>query len=244
MSKSKGNVVNPDEAVEKYGADSLRLYEMFMGPLTDMKPWNTKGIIGVHRFLDAFWHYIRAWRKDYFKAVTGKDRARLKFYAQSHCGHKAADVIIEKTVKKVTDDIESYKFNTAISQLMICLNALRKPDAPGLTRKQIDRLLIILSPFAPHLCEELWRQVGHQGSIFRRSWTGYNRFMAKDEQVELVVQVNGKRRASVKVEPGLIEPEAVELAKADLSVKKWIDGKTIVKVVYVQDKLVNIVVNG
>lgn len=220
MSKSKGNVVNPDEVVEKHGADALRMYEMFMGPLEDMKPWNTKGIVGVERFLEKIWN---------INSKIGNTKSDSKIQN-----------ILHKTIKKVSEDIENFKFNTAISQMMILVNQLGQ--AESIEKEAYELFLRILSPFAPHITEELWSMLGNTESIFVSKWPEYSEEFIKDETIQLVVQINGKVRASMEASADITEEEAKKLAHDDEQVKKWIDGKEIVKEIFIKGKLLNIVV--
>ncbi|NTW22292.1 leucine--tRNA ligase [Candidatus Falkowbacteria bacterium] len=222
MSKSKGNVVNPDEVVALVGADALRMYEMFMGPLEEMKPWNTQGIVGITRFLDRTWQLQE---KISTQPLEGLD--------------KDMESLMHKTIKKVTEDIEAFKFNTAISALMIMLNEFEKRKE--IPREYFSLFTVLLSPFAPHLAEELWQRLGSGGSVALGTWPEYDIEKTKDQVVKLVIQVNGKVREMVDVEPGLDETSARSLAEANQAVLKWLDGKEIKKVIYVQDKLINIV---
>jgi leucyl-tRNA synthetase len=225
MSKSKGNVVNPDILVESHGADSLRLYEMFMGPLEDMKPWNSQGIVGVSRFLDR---------------VSGltEDLSRVE--------DKKIISLLHKTIKKVSSDIEDFKYNTAISSLMILVNSLydfkSKNKTWPLSLNNLGVLIRLIEPFAPHLAEELWEQIGHTDLLIYESWPEYDEELIKDESFILAIQVNGKVRATLEMAAESSEEEIKDTAVQDENVKKWIDGKEIVKIVYVKGKLLSIVI--
>jgi leucyl-tRNA synthetase len=221
MSKSLGNVVNPDDIVKQFGADSLRMFEMFMGPLEDMKPWNTKGIVGVKRFLDKVW---KMQEKTDLKIAFDS-----KLQAQTY-----------KTIKKVTDDIEAFRFNTAISALMILVNAMDKQAS--IPQAAYELLVKLLSPFAPHLCEEIWQKLGKTESIFADKWPVYDANLAKEEEVEMVVQVNGKVRDRLVVATDVTEDEIKETALESEKVKVFIEGKEIKKIIFVPEKLINIVV--
>lgn len=222
MSKSLGNVINPDDVVEEHGADTLRLYEMFMGEFDEVKPWDTKGISGVRRFLDRMFtmtHDLVHKKSD----STAPDLQR----------------VLHKTIKKVSEDIESFKFNTAISSMMILLNqwqAIGGGDA-----RFVGTFLKLLSPFAPHLAEELWSVIGHKSSIALEEWPSYDPALVKDEIVKIIVQVNGKLRDHLTVAAGTGEEELKAQALACAKVAPHMQGKTIVRVVTVQDRLVNIV---
>jgi leucyl-tRNA synthetase len=232
MSKSKGNVVNPDELIKDYGADALRLYEMFMGPLEDMKPWNSRGIIGVSRFLE----------KVYSLGEVAQGRRETKI--SSGAGDKKLLSLLHKTIKKVGEDIENFHFNTAISALMILVNELTEQKAKSGSVAQADweKVLLILSPFAPHLSEELWERLGNKESIFKSAWPEFNPELIKDETFNLAISVNGKLRATLEVAAGISEAEAIKLATALETVQKWLAGKEIIKTIFVPGKLLNIVI--
>jgi leucyl-tRNA synthetase len=226
MSKSKGNVVNPDDLVERQGADALRVYEMFMGPLEDMKPWNSQGIVGVSRFLDK----VYSLGNSSFSQVEDKKILSL----------------LHKTIKKIGADIENFRFNTAVSALMILTNALTEQKSRDnivpLSKDGWQKFLLILAPFAPHLADELWEKSGNPDSIFRSAWPEYDQSLAKDETVNLVVQVNGKLRATLAVAADISESEALAMAKEQESIKKWLEGKKAAKVIFVPGRLLNIVI--
>jgi len=220
MSKSRGNVVNPDEVVDEYGADALRVYEMFMGPLEQVKPWQTAGLQGVRRFLDRVW--VLGQRPT---ADTIDDETRR---------------IVHKTVKKVTDDVESLRFNTAISAMMILTNHLHGFDHPA--REAMDALVRCLAPFAPHVAEELWERLGHQPSIANVPWPTYDAALCIDAEIEIAVQVNGKVRGRITVARDASEETARTLALADEGAKPHLEGKTVRKVIYVPGRIVNVIV--
>jgi len=225
MSKSKGNVINPDDLIASHGADSLRIYEMFMGPLEDMKPWNSQGISGVRRFLERIYGLGEA-----FSEASEKKNLSL----------------LHKTIKKVESDIQEFHFNTAISSLMILINSLAeykaKNNALPLIKADWQKFLIILSPFAPHLAEELWEKIGSKISIFKSPWPKYEDELVKDDTFNLVIQINGKLRATLEVPADILEAEAFSLAENNEVVAKWLEGKEIVKKIFVAGKLINIVV--
>lgn len=217
MSKSKGNVINPDQIVKEFGADSLRLYEMFMGPLDDMKAWNTASIVGLRRFLE------KAWKLQ--EKVSGKSEVGSTLH---------------KTIKKVTEDLEELKFNTAISSLMILVNEMEKMEKIGVASYQT--LLILLSSFAPHVAEELWQKLGNKKSIFLAPWPKYDAKKIVDETIKIAVQVNGKVRATIELSPTASETEAKEKALLDENVQNFVQGKTIRKFIYVPGRIINFVV--
>ena len=222
MSKSLKNVINPDDFIRDYGADSVRMYEMFMGPLTESKPWATQGFIGVYRFLD------RVWRISTEKPVVEKAPS------------KNLEKTMHKTIKKVTDDTATLNFNTAISQMMVFVNELNKETE--IPKVCLETLTLLLSPYTPHLSEELWSMLGHEPSVSKAPWPKYDEDKTKDDEIEVVVQINGKVRAKMKVANDISKDDMLLLAKNDESVKKWTDGKTIVKEIVIPGKLVNIVV--
>lgn len=223
MSKSKGNVVNPDDVIKQFGADSLRCFEMFMGPLEDMKPWQTKGIVGIYRFFEKVW-------KMQYKVSS------IKYQVSD----KKLESLVHKTIKKVSNDIEEMKFNTAISQLMILANTFDKEKEISLMHYTL--YLLLISPFAPHLAEELWEKLGHKESIFKESWPKYNPNFIKDEEAELIIQINGKVRDKITVSADILEGEAKKIATESEKIKKYIAGKEIKKVIFVKGRLINIVI--
>jgi leucyl-tRNA synthetase len=231
MSKSRGNVVVPDEYIEHWGADIFRMYLMFLGPYLEGGDFRDEGISGISRFLDKAWALIRE-----TPAMEGEtDRGALR--------------TLHQAIRKVTDDIEGLHYNTAISALMEYVNVLRALDGKGdhdrprLGSELLDPLVIMLAPFAPHLAEECWERLGHDdATVFDASWPEFDAELARVEEIELVVQVNGKVRGKVHVSPGIAEAEAVKLALADPGVQRHLGGKEVRKAVYVQDRLVSLVV--
>lgn len=223
MSKSWGNVVNPDEVVGEFGADTLRLYEMFMGPLEDMKSWNTGSIVGLRRFLEKVW----------------KLQERIADI-EDEASKRRIESLLHQTIKKVTEDIEELKYNTAISALMICVNALEKEAR--IPYSIFNTLLVLISPFAPHIAEELWSEMGEQQSIFLSEWPVWDGQKIVADTVSVAVQVNGKVRAVISLSPDESEAEALRLAQADANVAQWIAGGPLRKVVYVPGRILNIVV--
>ncbi|MCK9171259.1 MAG: leucine--tRNA ligase [Treponema sp.] len=229
MSKSLKNVVNPDEEIRKYGADSVRMYEMFMGPLTMSKPWNTQGIVGINRFLEKVWSTGE-------KPVNNTDiRGKLTDKALV-----SARKTYAQTVKKVTGDTDSLSFNTAISQMMIFINEISKLEA--VPREMWEGFIKMLACYAPHLGEELWQKLGHTDTIAYERWPEFSEEFCKEDTKTIAVMVNGKLRATFDAAAGTPDDALTSNAKGQPDAKKFIDGKTIVKVVVVPDKLVNIVV--
>ncbi|MDO8566488.1 MAG: leucine--tRNA ligase [Candidatus Moranbacteria bacterium] len=224
MSKRWNNVVNPDDMVAQFGADAFRIYEMFMGPFTQSIAWNTDGVVGSKRFLEKVW----------------KLQEKVSGIRYQVSGEKSIENLLHKTIKKVTEDIENFKFNTAISALMILVNALEKEV--HLSRITYQTSLLLLSPFAPHISEELWHMMGNKKSIFLSEWPKWDAKKIVEEVKTVVVQVNGKVRAMFQIATGSDEEAVKTLALADAKVQTHIAGKQIRKVIYVQDKILNLVV--
>ena len=222
MSKSKGNVINPDNMVREYGADALRLYEMFMGPIDAAKPWDITGIEGTKKFLDRIWRlYVES------DKISNKPNANL-------------DKIYNYTVKKVTNDYENMYFNTAISQMMIFINTVYKEDS--LPVEYAEGFLKLLNPVAPHITEELWNKLGHEHTIAYEKWPEYDETKIVEDEVEIPVQINGKVKATISVPVDLTEAEIKEIVHKNENISNLTNGKTIVKEIYVKNKIYNIVV--
>ena len=229
MSKSLKNVVNPDDEIKSYGADSVRMYEMFMGPLTMSKPWSTQGITGIHRFLEKVWNLSEKTMTDLDLNSKIEDKSLL-----------SARKTFAQTIKKVTDDTASLNFNTAISQMMIFINEISK--LPEIPKAMWQDFVKILSPYAPHLCEELWQKLGNSGTIAYEQWPTANENFIKDDTKTIVVMVNGKKRDTFEATPGTADDVLKQTALSRDGVKKFTDGHEIVKCIIVPDKLVNLVV--
>ena len=221
MSKSRGNVVNPDEIVRDYGADTMRVYEMFIGDFEKAAPWSQSSIKGSKRFLDKVWALS--------DKLTEGDSYRTELESAFH-----------RTIKKVTEDIEELKMNTAIAALMSLLNDIQ--SSGSINRAEFKTYLILLNPFAPHMTEELWQQAGFEGMLNEAEWPKYDEAKCADSTVEIAVQVNGKIKARINVAADISAPDAIAAAKADGAVTTAIEGKSIIKELYVPKKLVNIVV--
>lgn len=221
MSKSRGNVVNPDDIVKEYGADTMRLYEMFIGDFEKAAPWSSASIKGCKRFLDRVWNLQNS--------VIDQDGYRKEVESEMH-----------KTIKKVSEDIENLKFNTALAAMMSLLNVITATD--GITKGELKAFLIMLNPFAPHITEEIYQQVGFEGMLNQQSWVTYDEAKCKDSQVEIAVQVNGKIRDKIVIDAESSKEDALNSAKSSEKVAASMDGKQIVKEIYVPGKLVNIVV--
>jgi leucyl-tRNA synthetase len=231
MSKSFGNVVNPDDIIEKFGADSLRIYEMFMGPFEQSIAWNSNGVVGARRFLQKVW--------ELFEKSKIQNPNYSKSNPKSKIQKEKLERLIHRTIKKVSEDIENLKFNTAISSLMVLVNEMEKQEKVSLTDYQL--LLKLLSPFAPHITEEIWLKLGNNKSIFQEKWPEYDKKLIKEDQITLVIQINGKVRDSVECLANISETEAKELTLNREKVKKYTDSKTIKKIIFVKNKLINIV---
>lgn len=228
MSKSRGNVINPDEVVKEYGADAMRLFEMFMGPLEEMKPWSTRGVEGVYRFLN------RVWR------LYVNEEGILDGAVKEASVPSELERLFHATAKKVGDDIENLRFNTAISQMMILVNELTKSELRP--RQILEPLVLLLAPFAPHIAEELWRILGHTSTLAYEPWPSFDESKLQQKRVEVVFQVNGKIRAKCDVAVDADETTLKSLALAEPNVKLHLGGKQIVKEIVVMNKLVNFVV--
>jgi leucyl-tRNA synthetase len=226
MSKSKFNVVNPDDIVTRYGADTLRLYEMFLGPLEQAKPWNTNGIDGTYRFIRKFW---RLFYNDMGQWVVKDVPAKPEELKTLH-----------KTIKKIEEDIEHFSFNTAVSAFMVCVNELS--SAKCTSKEVLQELVILLSPYAPHITEELWFALGNEeGMVSKAAFPKFNPQHIVEDTFEYPVQINGKVRISL---PFALDTPAAEIEKEVLAnevVQKWMEGKTPKKVIVVPKRIVNVV---
>lgn len=225
MSKSRGNVVNPDDVVDVHGADALRLYEMFMGPLEAVKPWQTSQVAGVVRFQNKLYNVVQSVVQN--ECVVEMDGETTK--------------ILHKTMKKVTEDINNMSFNTAISAMMVLTNHLTslKGQVP---REAAEKLVLMVSPFAPHLGEECWSLLGHSESIAYHSWVEYEEALCVDNTVKMGVQVNGKKRGEIEIPNDADQDGAMEAAMKVQSVFTQVDGKDMKKVIYVPGRILNIIV--
>jgi leucyl-tRNA synthetase/predicted alpha/beta hydrolase family esterase len=225
MSKRYGNVINPDDIVEKFGADSLRVYEMFMGPFDQSIAWSTDNLVGARRFIERVW-----------RLFAGKEKGTKN----SSTSTKELEAVFHQTIKKVSEDIRDFKFNTAISQLMILLNSMEK--LPVLPKEYSEGYLKMLAPFAPHVTEELWEMLGGEGSIHLASWPEFDLKKAVSEEVTIAIQVNGKVRDAMQVTRGGEELAVKKAALSRPAIQKWLNGKEPKKVVVIPDKIVSIVV--
>ncbi|GAB5440944.1 MAG: leucine--tRNA ligase [Fuerstiella sp.] len=233
MSKSRGNVINPDDVVKDYGADSLRLYEMFMGPLEQVKPWSMKGVEGVYRFLGRVWRMIIDDRaEDVVLNDKVSDDPATEYQLRT----------LHKTIKAVTEDLEKLSFNTAISRMMEFTNFMSQQD--NRPKSVLQPFVLVLSPFAPHIAEELWRALGQQETLAYEPWPTWDESLLIEDTVELPIQFNGKLKAKIQVPNGLDRDGMEAAAKADAAVQKQLEGKAIVKVIAVPGRMVNFVVKS
>ena len=238
MSKSRGNVVNPDDVVREYGADALRLYEMFMGPLEQVKPWSMKGVEGVYRFLARVWRLVMVENQEGEWSISQQ--------LQDLPADKKLNKVLHETIKKCAEDIEKLSFNTAIAQMMVLTNAFTQSEVRPVSA--LVTFLTVLSPFAPHLAEELYAIVRGQfpqlvpvGFVADVTWPAYDPTALIEDEIEVVLQVNGKRRDSITVPIATPKEEIEALALANARVQEFSAGLTVRKVIYVPGKLVNIV---
>ena len=220
MSKSRGNVVNPDDIVEEFGADTLRLYEMFIGDFEKAVPWSQNGVKGCRRFLE------RVWTLQDMVSEEEEYSSRL-------------EIAMHRTIKKVSQDDESLKFNTAIAALMALLNDFY--GAGRVTKAELRDFLILLNPAAPHITEEMWSSCGFEGRVYQQEWPRYEESKTVEDTIEIGVQVNGKAKGTVKIAKDASQEEAVAAAKADEKIGALIQGKTVVKEIYVPGRIINIV---
>ena len=221
MSKSMFNVVNPDMIVEKYGADTLRLYEMFLGPVEQSKPWDTNGIDGCHRFLRKFWNL-------YQNDLSTQNTPTPEELKSVH-----------KLIKKVSQDIETFSYNTSISAFMICVNELSQQKCKN--KEMLKTLVILIAPFAPHIAEELWEMLGEQGSVCDAQWPTWNEAYLVESQVKLGIAFNGKARFEMSFAADADNKTIEEAVLSDERAQKYIEGKQIMKVIIVPKRMVNIV---
>jgi len=226
MSKSKYNTVNPNELIDKYGADTFRMYEMFLGPVEASKPWDTKGIEGVHRFLKKLWRLFY-------------DNVKGKIWSEE----KATDAelkVLHKTIKKIEEDTERFSYNTAVSAFMVCVNELH--DLKSYKKEILEKLLVLLTPYAPHVSEELWKQLGNEGSILDASFPAFDPKYLIESSKEYPISINGKMRTTINISLDATEDDVRKIVMENEVMKKWIEDKPIKKLIYVKNKMVNVVV--
>ncbi|MDD4932516.1 MAG: leucine--tRNA ligase [Methylacidiphilaceae bacterium] len=232
MSKSFGNIVNPENLLREYGADTMRLFEMFLGPLEQMKPWSSQGLEGPHRFLARVWRLVME--------EDAEGRWRLRPEISNEEAPMAIQRLLHRTIRKVTDDLERLSFHTAIAQMMILVNGLTRQ--PVVSRGALEPLVLLLSPFAPHLCEELWSVLGHAESLAYMPWPEADPRLLTEEEAEWVIQINGKVRSRMTAGRDLGQEEAESLARQRPEIEMWLEGKPVQKVIFVPGKLLNFVV--
>ncbi len=223
MSKSFGNIIKPNDVIDRYGADTLRIYEMFMGPFDQMISWSTKGVQGCFRFLNKVWYL---------------------FNSKDKIGNKSDKELVAKlhqTIKKVSEDFDNMKFNTAVASMMGFVNAWSE-DSKILSKKDTQTFLSILSPFAPHICEEIWYGLGNKQSILKQKWPEHDNKLIQEETWQLIIQINGKVRDKIEVNQGISEKEVKELALSSDKIEKWLGNKKPKKVIYIPNRLVNLVI--
>jgi leucyl-tRNA synthetase len=226
MSKSKVNTVNPDHIVEKYGADTFRMYEMFLGPVEMSKPWDTKGIEGVHRFLKKLWRLFFDEQKGKLVTEEKATPEELK--------------ILHRTIKKIEEDTERFSYNTAVSAFMVCVNELT--DLKCHKKEVLEPLLILLAPYAPHISEELWRQLGNTSTILDAAYPAFNPQYLVETTKEYPVSVNGKMRTQINIDLDAAQEQVQEIVLANPIVQKWMEGKEMKKFIFVKGKMINVVV--
>jgi leucyl-tRNA synthetase len=226
MSKSKFNTVNPDELVQKYGADTFRMYEMFLGPVEQSKPWDTKGIEGVHRFIKKLWRlfYDEMKGKVWNEAVATADELK----------------VLHKTIRKTEDDTERFSFNTAVSGFMICVNDLA--DLKCNKRSVLEPLLILLAPYAPHVCEALWAELGNTGSILDAAYPTFEAKYVTESSKEYPVSINGRVRTNINIALDATADEVEKIVLENELVQKWMEGKPLKKFIFVKAKMINVVI--
>jgi leucyl-tRNA synthetase len=231
MSKSRGNVINPDQVVDEYGADSLRLYEMFMGPLEATKPWSMRGVEGVYRFLNRVWRLAIDDRHETVKLLEA---------VQDVAPDKDTERMLHQTIQRVTNDLDTMSFNTAISAMMELTNHLTKQTVRS--KAVLKTSMLILSPFAPHMAEELWNALGGKTTLAYEPWPTFDANLLKADTIEVPVQINGKVKGVLTVPAGISKEALEEAAKTDDKIKGLLEGKAIKKAIVVPGKLVNLVV--
>jgi leucyl-tRNA synthetase len=226
MSKRYFNVVNPDEVVDRYGADTFRMYEMFLGPVEQDKPWDTKGIEGVHRFLKKLWRLFILEDRGLVVNSEEPDDAEWK--------------VLHRLIRKIEDDTEKFSFNTAVSQFMIAVNELGELKCHKIG--VLEKLLIVLSPYAPHICEELWHLTGHEGSILTAEFPKVDERYLLETSKMYPIAINGKTRTEMSVSLAATQEEVEKMVTENPTVQKWLEGKPPRKIIYVKNKMINVVI--
>jgi leucyl-tRNA synthetase len=236
MSKSKYNVVNPEEIIDRYGADTFRMYEMFLGPVEQSKPWDTKGIEGVHRFLKKLWRL-------FFDEQKGAIWTTLAPSPSERAGGEASDIelkVLHKTIKKIEEDTEKFSYNTAVSAFMVCVNELH--DLKCYKQEILQQLLILLTPYAPHISEELWHHLGNDSSILDAAFPVFDPKYLIESSKEYPISINGKMRTTININLEATQNEVEKIVLGNEVIQKWVEGKPIKKLIYVKGKMINVVV--
>jgi leucyl-tRNA synthetase len=236
MSKSKYNTVDPTDLCKQYGADTFRMYEMFLGPVEASKPWDTKGIEGVHRFLRKLWRLFNLPAEASAKAG---DDLKGKVWNDD----KATDAelkVLHRTIKKIEEDTERFSFNTAVSTFMICVNELA--DMKCNKKEVLEKLLILLTPYAPHIAAELWNQLGNEGSVLDATYPTFNPALLVESTKEYPVSINGKLRTNIELALDLEQSAVEALVLQNEIVQKWLEGKAPKKIIFVKNKMINVVI--
>jgi leucyl-tRNA synthetase len=242
MSKSVGNVVNPDDIVKTYGADTLRVYEMFMGPFEEAVAWSTESIIGSRRFIEKIWRISEKIKassaKNFFETAPSESKGQGTHTFLKNSLPTSLTKLLHKTIKKVSEDIESMRFNTAISAMMILATEMEK--AENINAEDYKKFLQILAPFAPHITEYIWSDLGENGSIHFSNWPKWDENLIKDQEIKIAVQINGKVRAEILIQMDEKEEDVKKKALANPTVLKYIPDGHPKKVIYVKNRLINI----
>ena len=231
MSKSRGNVVNPDDVIAEYGADALRCYEMFMGPLEQVKPWNTRSVAGVSRFLGRSWSLL----------IDEAGALRPQIVDRPLDPQASLTRLLHKTIQKVTEDIEGLRFHTALSTLMVLVNEAHK--AEQLPQTLVEQLVLLLAPFAPHLAEELWQRLGHSDSLAYVGWPNYDPALIREDTRTIPVQINGKLRAKIDIPADADQATLLARAREHEKVQEYLAGKTLRREIVVPGRMINFVVS-
>jgi leucyl-tRNA synthetase len=228
MSKSRGNVINPDETVETYGSDSMRIYEMFMGPLDKAKPWSTTGLQGCSRFIKKLW------------SILVDDEGVLSSNITEKKDGKETLQALNMMIKKISDNLDQMQFNTCVSEFMIFTNHIQKLDSINIDT--IRSFIIIMNPFMPHLAQELWELIGETNELTYQAWPDYDKDLAISDEIVIPIQINGKRRSEILISANESESEVISKAKSDDKIASYLKNTTIIKEIYIKGKILNIVI--
>jgi len=228
MSKSRGNVINPDETVETYGSDSMRIYEMFMGPLDKAKPWSTSGLQGCSRFIKKLWSILVDDEDVLTKRIVDKKDTKETLQA------------LNMMIKKVSDNLDQMHFNTCVSEFMIFTNYLQKLDSINI--ETVKSFIIIMNPFMPHLAQELWELIGETNELTYQAWPEYDKDLIISDEIVIPIQINGKRRSEITISVEQSEDEVIKKAKLDDKIASYLKNTTVIKEIYIKGKILNIVI--